>query len=785
MLTTRPRVVFALLAMLLAAGTIIYLKAQPPAALPADAPPGEFSATRAHEHSFVVAAKPHAAGTEALEQVRDYLVDTLRGYGLDVELQMTSWPQGCSINYVENVLARIPGTANQNPFVITAHYDSVATGPGAADDGSGTVVMLEMARALKAGPPFKNDLVFVFTSDEERGQGGARASMDHPWLAHASAVLGYEARGSYGPAFMFETSDGNGALIREMIAAGTPVQANSLMYEVHHRTPNSTDLAAMKERGAVGYNIAFVGGLYNYHSENDNPENLNPASLQHQGNAGMALARHYGNRTGTVPRMQDWVFFNTLGDNLTGYPIRVSRLISLASGLLALITLALACALRAIRLRGLLAGLFLPMAACGVAGGAGWILLRQTYRIRYVFMLYDINLFLAAFLFIAMAIVLAFYRWAARRFTGVELFSGAMLLWGTGLAACEWYMPVGSFIVAWPLLGCSLGLAATLIARRFTGNELVPLVVLTAASAPLLLFLIPGIQSLHYIGGALTLIPNMLLLVAGAAPLAPVLSEMPRLRHTRWLAPALIVIAAAFLARGWTDTGFTAKKQRFNSLSYVSNMESGKALWLCTDRELDAWTREYFGDNPRHEGIADVWPDSHAHCFRADAPAAKLAGPQLDIVEDTLAEGLRAVRLRYTSPRRVAQAYLSVLPPARVFGAICEGHEIPGNPHGRWGFEYRVMPRSGVSELTLKVAPDTPLRVRIEEMSFDMAALADVGYKERPDWCIVKPNTLDWWERVHLVSGLVVVVDEFHIGKTPDRAVTVSRRPDDDPRNTG
>lgn len=772
---TRAAIRIALLVLVILAAIVIYRQSQPPPPLPTTAPETAFSGMRAHAHSFVVAAEPHPAGSEAIERVRDYLIETLRGFGLEVEVQATSWMEHRSICFVENVLARIPGTSNANPFVITAHYDSVATGPGAADDGSGTVVILEMARALKAGPAIKNDIVFVLTSDEERGQGGARASMNHPWLVNASAVLGYEARGSYGPAFMFETSERNGVLIREMIAARVPVQANSLMYEVHHRTPNSTDLAAMKELGAVGYNIAFVGGLYHYHSENDSAENLDPASLQHQGNAGMALARHYGNRTGPVPREQDWVFFNTLGDRMVGYPAPVSRLVSIAVAVAALLVFVIGKLLRMIRLRGLFAGFMIPVVAGAMSGGIGWILLRQTYRIRYVFLLYDIDLFLVAFLLIGLACIVLLYRWAAHRLTAEELFAGSMLLWLVVLVGLEFYMPAGSYVVGWPLLTCSIGLAISFVARRFLRSDLVSLLLLTLAATPVLLFLVPGIQSLHYIGAAIMLIPNTVLLVAGTALFAPVLAEALRTRRARWAAPALIAVSAMLIAWGWIDVGFTEEEPRFNSLSYVSNRETGKALWLCTDRELDGWTREYFGENPRREWIADVLPDFRAHCYGADADAANLAGPQLDIVEDTLAGGLRIVRLRYTSPRRVPQARMTVLPPARVFGAICEGQEIPGQRRGDWDFDFRVMPRSGIVELTLMVSPEGPLRLQVEETSYDLTALEDIGYKPRPEWCIVKPNTLDWWENNHFGSGRVIIVDEFHLGEAPPRTVAMNR----------
>ena len=48
-----------------------------------------------------------------------------------------------------------------------AHYDSMPMTPGAADCGSCVATLLETARALLAGPPLQNDVILVFTDDEE------------------------------------------------------------------------------------------------------------------------------------------------------------------------------------------------------------------------------------------------------------------------------------------------------------------------------------------------------------------------------------------------------------------------------------------------------------------------------------------------------------------------------------------------------------------------------------------------------------------------------------------
>ncbi|KAF4547178.1 Peptidase family M28 [Elsinoe fawcettii] len=79
-----------------------------------------------------------------------------------------------------SVIARIPGTS-ANVVVVSAHFDSTgrtatARGPGADDNGSGVVVILEALRVLaNAGYAPKNTLEFHFYGGEEGGLLGSGA----------------------------------------------------------------------------------------------------------------------------------------------------------------------------------------------------------------------------------------------------------------------------------------------------------------------------------------------------------------------------------------------------------------------------------------------------------------------------------------------------------------------------------------------------------------------------------------------------------------------------------
>jgi Tol biopolymer transport system component len=102
-----------------------------------------------------------------------YLFDTYKSFGYTPEYQWfprSEAPGG----QTANVIATLKGTANPElVYVVSSHYDSVATGPGADDDSSGTAALLETARLL-AGHPQPATIVFASFTGEESGLLGSR-----------------------------------------------------------------------------------------------------------------------------------------------------------------------------------------------------------------------------------------------------------------------------------------------------------------------------------------------------------------------------------------------------------------------------------------------------------------------------------------------------------------------------------------------------------------------------------------------------------------------------------
>jgi hypothetical protein len=420
------------LALVLLMAGLGYYAGQPPRPVPAAASPESFSAERALAHSQILSRESHPAGSEALERDRDYILAQLKRCGVEAEIQRETIITGHALSYVENVLGRIPGTNNNGSFILTAHYDSVYSGPGAGDDGSGVITMLETARALMAGPRLQNDIVFAFTGDEERGMKGIRAFTRHPWAQNVGVVLGLEGRGYHGPSYMFETSPGNLWLIQQLCKAGVNPRANSLMYEVHRRTPNATDYGAIKNDGFPGYNVSFVGGLCYYHSANDKPGNLSPASIQHHGSYALGLARYFGDMPSEEFKKarqadSDAVYGNVFGSWLLCYPARFSRPIAWIAGAAFVAALALGFLRRRLKLREMAAGSLGLLGAVLAAGLVDGILLWMAYRAHGVYIIYRESLYTAGFAFAGLAAAAAIFLPLSRRFGVGSLWAGALV----------------------------------------------------------------------------------------------------------------------------------------------------------------------------------------------------------------------------------------------------------------------------------------------------------------------------------------------------------------------
>ncbi|MEJ3750375.1 M28 family peptidase, partial [Actinomycetes bacterium KLBMP 9797] len=735
----------AAVAALLAVGAATLVDLRPPAPRGADTPPGEFSAARAYAHVRTVGAATHPAGSAANDRVREHLVDTLRGLGLNPEVQDTVGPEagqlsggaaGSAFARVRNVVARLPGSAPTGRVFLVAHYDSVQVGPGGNDDGAGVATILEVARALTSGPRPRNDVVFVLTDAEEACLCGAAAFVgSHPLAAGGGVALNLEARGSTGPVVMFETSRDNAALVGAYGRAAPHPIGTSFAVEVYRALPNDTDFTPFLDAGFAGLNAAYIDGAALYHTPLDTPATMNRASLQQHGDNALALAREFGAvNFATLTAGGDATYFPVPG-GLVRYPgwltWPLAGLALLATGALAWLARRRGLADRR-RLAGGFGLALLPILAAPVAAQLLWVGL-VAVRPGYAELtdLYRPLWFRCAVLALAAAVLFLWYALLRRRLGPAALVIGGLgwlAVLGMVLAALA---PGGSYLATLPALaGAVAGFVAVALPRLA-----VP--VLVAGAAVGVLILVPTVVLLFpALGLALGGVAALFAILLGLATL-PILeliwpeaggqramTAMRARRRAAYPALAAFLAALALAGAGLRADRFDAAYPAPSQLMYALDAGTGQALWLSEEASPQDWTAQYV--SARRSVGAQFPLFGSTPLSTGPAPAAALPAPALDVLSSSTVGDQRTLRLRLRLRRPVRLVALHVdAATAAVASARVAGTPAPVSPAGEWAFGlvFHAPPAEGV-ELELVLRPTTgPVRFRVTDASDGLSRL--------------------------------------------------------------
>jgi hypothetical protein len=636
-----------------------------------------------------------------------------------------------------------------------SHYDSVIAGPGANDDGTAVAALLETIRALRAGPPIQNDVVFLFTDGEEAGLLGAKAFVDeHPLAREIGLVLNFEARGNSGPVLMFETSPDNGWLIQEFARAAPAPFASSLFYDVYRTLPNNTDFTLFKEAGFAGLNFAYIDGDTYYHSPLDNIANVGERSLQHHGVYALALTRHFGNLSLENTKGSDAVYFNILGSALVRYPGGwiMPLLILVALGTIAVIVLGFRARLLTFwgLVLGFLAFLIILIIPAAIVALIAPVLGAMHSEFPYYGDTYNPQLYLIGFVALAIATTSALYVLFRRKIRVYNLAMGGLLWWLILAAITSLAFPGGSYLFVWPLLFSLLELAAL-----FAVHD--PEHALTKRLVVLLLCAIPGIILFAPIIYMLFITLTMRLAAAPVVGTVLLLSLLiPHLTlmttTNRWLLPGAAALGSlGLLLVGSFTTGVDVRNPRPNNVMYGLNADTSQALWASTDLQTDEWTSQFLTAGVQRGTLGDFFPWSPRTFLQTQAPAVALAAPQVALLDDRTSAGTRTLRVRITSPRQAPFVGIYLDPHNEVLGATVNGKPIAGPPPaapgtagtsppgGQWGMLYWALPPEGI-ELALQVGAGQPVRVRVVDRSDGLPEIPGASFKPRPDYMVPAPS---------------------------------------------
>ncbi len=504
---------------------------RPPAALPVDAPTDVFAAGRAQKHVEEIARAPHPMGSAEAKHVRELLVQKLKQLKLAPEIQLPKKYDSSA----RNVVARLKGQGppGKKTLMLCAHYDSITDGPGAGDNASGAAVVLETLRALKAGPLLDRDVIVLFDDGEEYGFHGSRLFIDeHPWAKEIGVVLNFDARGNSGPSIMFETSEGNGWLIDQYARAAPHPLATSLSMDIYKIMPNNTDMTVFKQAGMGGLNFAFSAGIAYYHTREDTPANLDPRTLQHQGENALAMTRWLGRLDLDNPKRKDVVYTSILSRVVVSYAMVWALPLVLAASGLFVIVVAISVRTGLMRLSDLVAaaGVFFTaiwasLLTVGILFLVGifWSVLRDLFIGAAIpWQKYDVAIMVVCSLVTAI-VTLALERWSGNYRPLIALCLGALFWWLVLSLVTAMWLPGASYLFVWPTLAGLLGLGIKVQLRR--GSVLIWVMTLFC-SIPTLLLLPPLIRTM-FDGLSLGMTaPIMILVVLFIGTTLPILGPL-------------------------------------------------------------------------------------------------------------------------------------------------------------------------------------------------------------------------------------------------------------------
>ena len=594
----------------------------PPRPRPANAPVGTFSAERAKAvlQRLLGDQTPHPVGSAANRAVRKRLVAEIERLGLKAEVQRTI---GCHARRsrcarVENVVAEIPGQ-NEDAVAVMAHYDSVPTSPGAADDGAGVAAILETARILLRQPPGRNRVLLVFTDAEEAGLLGAEAFFaEHPSAAKVRAVVNLEGSGSSGPSLLLRTTQDGGHLLNVFRAEALSPVALSLAQEVFERMPNDTDFSVSARAGIPSIDFAFAFAFNHYHTPLDTLENLDLGSLQHHGFNIAPLLE--GLRHADLNQTADNFAYLTLHHVLwLAWP--TERSIPLAGlGLLMLLITTIRLR-RTVRPGSVGVGFGLAVASLVGAVALCWGAMFAADFVAGTTVAFPAHAWSWRLLMMASAwlIAAAFGQWADPRFPFWSLFLGAWWLLGLIALGLAFVAPLASNLLIVPVLFAGiLAMVAALLPGR-PGVHMWAAIIATGFMAYWMFVVAIANEETQGLRLAPAIYAWFILLGVALLPLRP----------GRLFVILLAVVGVGTVALISLLPLYSADRPQHVTMAYVLDLQSDRAYWsVYSPNPLPPRIEAALGDE-RREGPMLPWFKYSTD--RAPAPRIDLPPPKFTV----------------------------------------------------------------------------------------------------------------------------------------------------------
>ncbi|NNJ56660.1 MAG: M28 family peptidase, partial [Bacteroidia bacterium] len=244
---------------------------------------------------------PKPTGSAALDSVKDWLIAKYIDYGYSSShIFEDTFNNGNAYNLIINK----PGTETNKWIIVCAHYDSYGQSPGANDNGSGTVALLQIAKIIK-DIDCKIGIRLIHFSAEEQGLLGSfhyvnntLGSEDIQLVLNLDQLGG--TKGANNSKITCERDEDDSPLSNNALSSLKTDTLAQLIANYTYLTPvrnkaYSSDYVPFEDKGYV------ITGLYQesdystfYHNENDEIENMDIDATTEVIRGALAATMYFG-----------------------------------------------------------------------------------------------------------------------------------------------------------------------------------------------------------------------------------------------------------------------------------------------------------------------------------------------------------------------------------------------------------------------------------------------------------------------------------------------------------
>ena len=463
-----------------------------------------------------------------------------------------------------------------------------------------------------------------------------------------------------------ETNGKNSTLITEFLKANPNYPAsNSLMYSVYKKLPNDTDLTVFREIGNInGFNFAFIGDHFDYHTMQDTYERLDRTTLAHQGDYLMSTLNYFANSDiENLNSNKDHVYVNFPFIGLLIYPFSWVTPMLIGAVILLIVLVFFGVVSNKINTKEILIGFvpaILAIAVCGAVSYVLWMVItfiHPAYKDMLHGFTYNGYWYIIAFVCLNLWSLFLIYKFFIKDNNITSLLVAPIVIWILiNFLIPEDFKGAGFFII--PTLIAEIILAISIFLKPIDKNYSILFGILSIPTiyifAPLIKVFPIGLGlKVLFISGILTALVFGLLL--------PVLNASKSRKAFRKLVGLFTIV---FFIIATFQSGFSIDKKRPNSLVYIKNLNDSTAFWGTYNKTLDSFISQKLGENPTKGGIANASSRSKYNSrfsYHAKAPNIPIETSEVRVSMDTVVGEDRLLEFSLISKKKVNKYELGTL----------------------------------------------------------------------------------------------------------------------------